>query len=106
MVLTIIFYYGEIWFVWIHGNKFTEYDTHCHEPRFSSELTGPSRWEQEHFYCEYDPGKPTLKNISISFVYETFFWMQMFNITNCRRVFDYSTIPFSRVVKMIFEAQS
>ena len=26
----------------------------------------------------------------------------MFNITNCRRVFDYCTVPFRRVLKLFY----
>ena len=103
LVLTMIFYFGEIWFVWIHGNKFINYDNiNCHDKSFNEKLSGPERWAEEHFYCANKPFPPTQKNIAFSFVYETFFWMQMFNINNCRRVFDYCTVPFRRVLKLFY----
>ena len=100
IVLLMIFYFGEIWFVWIHDNEFITYQTDCHRDSFNSHLAGPARWAEEHFYCDKTPGAPTPKNMAFSFIYETFFWMQMFNINNCRRVFDNCTVPFRRVLKL------
>lgn len=74
-IMTVIFYFGEIWFVWFQKNKFIDYNTNCHDPRFNKDFSGPQRWAQEHFYCEATEGAPTQKNIAFTFVYETFFWM-------------------------------
>lgn len=89
--------------MWIHKNTFIDKpsDT-CHGPNFPNNLRGPARWQQEHFYCSNEKNVPTEKNIAISFVYETFFWMQLINITNCRRVFDYDTLPFQQVSKFLY----
>lgn len=101
LILTMIFYYGELWFVMIHKNKFIDYHVDCHEGDQLTNLSGPARWAQEHFYCGKVEG-PTQKNIAFSFVYETFIWMQFFNLTNCRRVFDYCSVPFKRVLNLFY----
>lgn len=56
-VLTIIFYFGEIWFVYMHKD-FIPTVTNCHVPPLG-DIDGPARWREEHLYCELDPNKAT-----------------------------------------------
>ena len=73
--MTIIFYYGEVWFNYFYANEFIDYDyNNCHTVRIEAKA-GPSRWREEHFFCEIDPTKPTQKLIAFTFVYQTFFMM-------------------------------
>lgn len=80
IILSYLFYFG----IYFKVNSENE--------NFINLVHGPKTWQQEDFYdTNY---KPTNKNHAFTFVYQCFYMMQIFNISNCRFTYENEINPF------------